>query len=122
MSNSIKTQLFQRASRPPLVPLVFAGVECFIKPWTERDRIEWAQYINQLAPDADGKKQDATLRARALAWSLCDAEGHPVFDRAEYEQLLTLPATDIDEAFAAVMAVQSPKDDDAKKNSSTTPS
>ena len=108
--SSIRERLL--AVRSKLTPLTVGGVECFVRTWTEREKIEWAVMCQKLA--ANQGPSDVWVHCRALAMSLTDAEGNRVFD--SHEQVADLPSDVIAEAFEAVCRVQRGEKDDPAKN------
>jgi hypothetical protein len=115
LSKSNLKALIQGA-KPKLAPLVFCGVDCFIRPWNEKERIELAIHLQTHKGEADGDG-DKLTRARAIAMSLCDADGELVFGVEAIDEVAAV-RTDLGPPFDAIMAYQGrgDVDADAKKN------
>jgi hypothetical protein len=110
---SVRDKLFAKRTEAKLTPTTFAGVECFIKAWSEREKIDWAVYCKSISDQGD--VSDNFIRCRAIAWSLADESGKLIFNRDEVEAIADFPSDEIERLFNEVIAVQAPQSD-AKKN------
>jgi len=110
LSISLKERI--KAAKPVLHPITFCGVECFVRRWSERERIEWAVHIQTAG---EGEAADKLVRARAIAWSLCDDAGELVFGPDGVDDVAAL-CEDLGPTFDAVIAIQKNAKDDPKKN------
>lgn len=118
---NIREQIKALVSAPKLDPIKFGGVECFVKRWSERDRIEWSIELQTSTTKVefegdDGKKSsfDGYLKCKAIARSLCDADGNLVFE--SFAEVADYDTEILDPVFEAVMKLQEIGGDDAKKN------
>ncbi len=110
---SLRDRLFEKLDSPALVPYTFCGVDCFIRQWTERERIAWGVYV-QGATDEAGKPKDDLFLCQAVQRGLVDESGELIFEMADVEILADLSSVEIQRAFNAIVDLQ--KVDDAKKN------
>ena len=115
---SVKEKLFAKLDRPVLTPYTFMGEGLFLRHWSERDKIEWAEYHKKMT---DEQKTDSYVRCRAVAKSLCDSEGHLIFSVDDLDRLAAFPSNEIAACFDRVIElIKEPEE--AAKNSPATPS
>lgn len=88
-----------------LAPVTFGGESCYVKFWSEAERIEWSIEMDKLKAEAEqnGTSDDLerTMRSRILAWFLCDETGTPLFGRDEWKEVHDFPGDDVANAFEA---------------------
>lgn len=114
-----------KAAKPRLIPVTLGDVECFVRSWSDRERIEWALYCQtQQAGGGDGEKDDKYFRSRVVARSLCDENGTLTFTGEGATDEVADLLVDIEPAYEAVLAMlknTSGDEDEAKKNSTPAP-
>ncbi|MBS0207507.1 MAG: hypothetical protein JSS27_01000 [Planctomycetes bacterium] len=111
---SLKDNLFSALGKPELIAVRFMGNDCFIRPWSERDKIDWAMFCKQ---QEESQTSDLLIRCRVIAWSLCDEAGNLLFDRATgADELAKFPSNEIDDLFKAVVDVQQSSSEQPVKN------
>lgn len=108
---SLKEKLFAKLDKPQLTPCTFMGEELYLRHWSERDKIEWAQFFRNLEAE---KKTDEYVRCRAIAKSLCDSEGHLIFAADEHERIAAFPSIEIGPVFDQIAALIKEPEADAK--------
>jgi hypothetical protein len=137
---SLKARLFGKLSKPELVPCTFMNEPCWIKPWSERERLEWVVYCDKTmravlarqekekageltVSDTEKQAEDLQLQARVIAWSLCDENGELIFGRDGTMKVAEYPAKEVYRLFHEISRVQrvdeQEKEADAKKSETT---
>jgi hypothetical protein len=112
----LRNKLLDRLLKPPVTPVQFDGVDCFIRHWSEKEKISWAEFCLSVKESDGDKISDNYIRCRALTRSLCDADGKLIFDSDEHEKVAEFPSTEVARVFDLVIGVQSEPTDSAKKN------
>jgi hypothetical protein len=118
-ATTLKQQLFAKLSEPTLTEITFNGIPCFVKQWSERERIEWAGYMK--AVEVNGQAVDEYLMCRAIVWSLADSSGHLIFTREEAEKVADFSSVEVQRVFNIIIELQTASPVDAKKSLPSSP-
>lgn len=115
----IKEQLLANLAKPKLHPYTFDSVECFIKRWSELERMDWALYIASVTKEGSDIPEDKFFYCRYVASALCDENGKLLFSLDELEKLAEFPSVEIQKCFLDTIHLQrvhNDDDEDVKKN------
>jgi hypothetical protein len=113
--SKLKDLLISKLSLRKLEPLKFGGLDCFVKVWNEKERIEYAIDAQTRAKNGE---PDYLTRCRTIVFALCDEAGEMIFSANDVELVSSFDSHEIGKAFAFIIQVQSNEadDSDAKKN------
>jgi hypothetical protein len=120
MSTDLKQQLFAKLTKAVLLPVTVNEVDCFVRQWTERERLEYSGMIKDF--QNGDELASSELASRTIAMSLADAHGNLIFSQDDLATIRELPTLEFQKLFDFIVESQTKKAVDAKKNSETTQS